>query len=625
MRVNVKKYLFIGLREEQEHFFKEAQKAGIVHFIDRRPKVYRGGGKESEQIAEAIKVLRSLPTQEQEEIYPFEQREKIVQEILSLHSKVHQYGEQLRALKLEKERVEVFGDFSLEDVAYIERRGKKKLQFYCVALSKNFSTEEPNLFYVGSSSGLKYFVAINSKPRQYPPLIEMKIDKPVGLLTREIDQIKKEKLEAERSLKAYGKYEQFLHEALKESLNSSNLTAAQECASEPLDLLFTVEGWVPTNKVRKLKQWNVHVEEVATEKSDVVPTYLENRGFSKIGEDLVHIYDTPSPKDRDPSLWVLGFFALFFSMIVGDAGYGLIFLAISLYLRVKYSIRRGAARRAVQLFTLLSVASILWGVTNGSFFGVTLRADHPLRKVSAITWLAHKKAEYHIAQQDSTFKSWKHPQKRVEELFRNEEIFSKLSDNVFLEMVLLIAVAHISLSLLRYLPRNWPAIGWLCFLVGAVLYVPYKFIDAVTVVQYLFAIDVGVAMKIGAQLMGIGFITALFLSLLQNRWMGLLEPMTVVQIFSDVMSYLRLYALGLAGALVSATINEMFYAVPFVFGVLLLLIGHTLNIVLAISGGVIHGLRLNFLEWYHYSFEGGGRLFNPLTLLEVAKRKDQFS
>ena len=112
---------------------------------------------------------------------------------------------------------------------------------------------------------------------------------------------------------------------------------------------------------------------------------------------------------------------------------------------------------------------------------------------------------------------------------------------------------------------------------------------------------------------------AFALSLIQHRLKGLLEPMTVIQIFADTMSYLRIYALSLAGAMVSATINEFAGAAIFVVGALLFVIGHITNIALSIMGGVIHGLRLNFLEWYHYSFEGGGKKFNPLRFLDKDK------
>ncbi len=80
------------------------------------------------------------------------------------------------------------------------------------------------------------------------------------------------------------------------------------------------------------------------------------QGIFRLGEDLVHIYDTPSATDKDPSNWVLYSFALFFAFIIGDAGYGLVYLAIALFLKYKFPNVKGAGKRFINLFILISVA-----------------------------------------------------------------------------------------------------------------------------------------------------------------------------------------------------------------------------------------------------------------------------
>ena len=117
--------------------------------------------------------------------------------------------------------------------------------------------------------------------------------------------------------------------------------------------------------------------------------------------------------------------------------------------------------------------------------------------------------------------------------------------------------------------------------------------------------------------MYVGLILAVGIAIFRHKLLGLLEASNLIQIFGDVLSYLRLYALGLAGSLLTATMLDLAASVPFVFGLIILLLGHAVNIVLGIMGGIIHGLRLNFLEWYHYSFEGGGRMFNPLRKQKI--------
>ncbi|MFS8563708.1 MAG: hypothetical protein LVR00_05075 [Rhabdochlamydiaceae bacterium] len=93
------------------------------------------------------------------------------------------------------------------------------------------------------------------------------------------------------------------------------------------------------------------------------------------------------------------------------------------------------------------------------------------------------------------------------------------------------------------------------------------------------------------------------------------EISSVIQIFVDVLSYLRLYALSLAAAIMASTFNQEGSALGLVFGAVAIFLGHCINISVGFMGGIIHGLRLNFLEWYHHCFDGGGKLFKPLKKL----------
>ena len=122
--------------------------------------------------------------------------------------------------------------------------------------------------------------------------------------------------------------------------------------------------------------------------------------------------------------------------------------------------------------------------------------------------------------------------------------------------------------------------------------------------------------EVGKQLVFLGVGLAWVLALIQHKKKGLEEPLKSIQIFADILSYLRLYALSLAGIIMAGTFNQMGQEVGYVFGFFIILAGHVLNMIIGIMGGFIHGLRLNFLEWYHYCFEGSGKLFNPLRILK---------
>jgi V/A-type H+-transporting ATPase subunit I len=195
-------------------------------------------------------------------------------------------------------------------------------------------------------------------------------------------------------------------------------------------------------------------------------------------------------------------------------------------------------------------------------------------------------------------------------------IYNLFQGNVLLELVIFIGTIHIMCSFLRYLDKNWAGLGWAIFMVGAYLYFP-SILGAISLIHYIFHVPYHSGALIGKYLVYGGVSLAVLLALIQKRLAGAAEIMQVIQVFADVMSYLRIYALSLAGMIMAATFNNIAHSAPLVLGILVIFFGHTLNFVLAIMGGVIHGLRLNFIEWYHYSFEGGGKKFNPLSLLKI--------
>lgn len=638
MRVDVKKFLFVGLGSQKTEFFKKAQEFGIVHFISPGPSKAKTVPRDVENITHAIKILRSLPVMDQEDMEDYCLIDGITDKILGLKRTIEKLSEEERVLRLEMARVAPFGDFSIEEIRSIEEEAHRKIQFYVAKQKTNDNHIVPDTaILLAGQNGLDYFMAINPTSMQFDKMIEVRIDEPIGVLREKYSQVVQEIHETEKQLKGYAKYNTYLHHALVEKLNKYHLREAQTLTAEEADgALFVVEGWVPQNKQAALQDLvhhlDVYAEEIAIESADAVPTYLENSGFARVGEDLVHIYDTPSTSDRDPSLWVLFFFSLFFAMILGDAGYGLVLLCVSLYIRYKVKKITGIGQRVLNLFTILCFATITWGFLTTSFFGYQFSMDSPIRKVSAIQWLVEEKAAYHIQKQDEVWLEWtnkipalkntKDPHEwvanGVDEKNGHMEyaIYSKFSDNIMMELALMVGVIHVILSFLRYLDRNWSGLGWIVFLAGCYLYVPH-YLHATSIINFVFGITNESAIVDGLFLIGFGAGLAMLLALIQHRLGGILEGMNVIQIFGDVLSYLRLYALALSGSLVMATINDLASSLIAPLAIFILILGHAVNILLGVMGGIIHGLRLNFLEWYHYSFEGGGKRFIPLEKIEI--------
>jgi V/A-type H+-transporting ATPase subunit I len=549
MRFDVKKILFIGTQELRKPFFKKAQEEGIIEFIDPRIVKTKEIPEDIQAVTHAIKILRALPLVSQEETVDYENADQISQLILDTKHQIDKLQEEERILKLEIARIEIFGNFSIEDLNFIEREGKRKIQFFC---AKKDAINEENIpecvLYVDSDHGLDYFVSVAKEKKIYDSMIEMKIEKPLDELLARKKKVVQEIEKFSHILKEYEKYNRYLHKALIYKLNRYHLINAQGFVESPLTgSLFAVTAWVPVNKISHLDkitdQYKVHYEEIAVESKDIMPTYLENKGAARIGEDLVHIYDTPAPTDRDPSLWVLASFALFFSFIVGDAGYGLILLLVAIYIRYRLQPKKKSHIRFSNLTIILFTCCVIWGLLTTSFFGLSFPPDSPLRKVSLLTFLVEKKTDYHWKEKDSTYQYWikEHPEtamltnpkaillKATPDNGKSYPMLEKFSLGVMAELALFIGCVHVIISLLRYIDRNWVSLGWVLFIIGAYFYIPF-YLDAPSMMNYIFGFDQENLAINGIYLMAGGMGLAMILSLFINKLLGIFEAMTVVQV-----------------------------------------------------------------------------------------------
>lgn len=635
MIVKLHKYLLYGVKEEVGRFFELAQRAGFLEFIGGAHK------KALEMPDDAKTLLAGIRIAKRHEIHPLEAPKnpsdpvKLAARLVEFQATYEQLQEERRILSAEIARVSPFGNFSSEDLLRIEKETKRVVQFFC--MKSNIAREMVlplDLIFVGTEYDLDYFVSVHKDRQQYPKMIEILIEKPVGELNERLFKVQEEIATLESEIRHYSNALPILQSGLVDFLNDFHLELAKNDATKPLNhSFFAIEAWVPETKVKSLfgllSGLDVCAEEIAIEEKDKIPTCMENRGMGKVGEDVVHLYDIPSPKDKDPSWWVILFFSLFFSMIIADAGYGLLFLMAGLYLKWKTRKSQATEKRFIKLVLILATGCIIWGAMTAAFFGIEIGPNNPCRRFSLIHTLASKKAEYHLEQKDDVYESYvkEFPQIAeatdghqflvdatvIQEGKPKYEALETFYDNILLEISLIIGIFHLSLSLLRYLPRNWAHLGWILFMIGGYLYFP-KILNATTIANFTGLISKPIAFAWGLQLVIGGISLAFIASLFQKGWVAFHELTNVIQVFADVLSYLRLYALALASMMVADTFNHMGLSLGLFLGAIVIFIGHTTNILLSIMGGTIHGLRLNFLEWYHYSFEGDGRLFNPLRL-----------
>ncbi len=636
MRINVTKYLVMGPMSVRDQFFRRIQQEGIVEFISHKPPPLEAPP-EVQNFIDALHVLRQMVPVKQEPTDDYRSANVLARHVVERNQELERLREQARVLDKEIARIEIFGDFSVPQLRQIESESNRVIQFFFAKKSELLEApQRPEVIPVGQAYGLDYFVTINEKPMRYDGFIEMVIDHSLGELHDNLAQINRKIDEYESELATIAHKKKLLQQGLINTLNRYHLQDSKDRIELLLEgSVFASEGWIPKNKIEILKQvadeLHVHIEPIKAEEEDRVPTYLENKRFGRIGEDLVGIYDTPSRFDRDPSLWVFIAFGIFFSMILADAGYGLILFGLSLYLYYKFGKKPGLGRRVILLAMSLSIGCMFWGVMLSSFFGIDLPPDSKVRNISIINWMVDQKAEYFLTNKPKSYTELIKDYPQLEgvtdtkeflmKVTRKQEgvspyvVYGNFTDNVLIEIAIFIGAIHIMLSFLRYLDKNWAGIGWVLFIIGGYLYFPI-ILGAVSLIHYVFHIPYEQGGMIGKYILYSGLGLVVVLGIIQHRLAGIGEIMHVINVFADIMSYLRIYALSLAGMIMASTFNSIGSSMPIYVGFLVILAGHAVNLTLAIMGGIIHGLRLNFIEWYHYSFEGGGREFHPLHLIK---------
>ncbi len=627
MRVNVQKILFIGPESQKNAFFSGCQKQGLVHFIEPKGFIKPEISKNLERLTDALKVLRSYKKEEVRQLENGHDPDIVAANILQARDELVTLSTKKNELLDELKRLEIYGLFEPNELEGITVR------LWTTKASLHVSEKHPLLISFGSIEGVEYLASFDKEFTGAEALSPLHYTASTYELLEDF-QICQEAIRAlEGRIVDALQHEKRLRQALIIASNEQHRYNAKLTAAGALDnMLFYAEGWVPITKVdtatNLASEFQIWSEKMEIEAHDFPPTVLENKGLPRVGEDLIRIFDTPSSTDKDPSIWVLCFFSLFFSMIVGDGGYGLLFLLLSYYMWKKFHPKAGGVgRRFIKLCTTLGIVCVLWGLLIHSFFGINLSPDNPFRKNSFLTWLVEKKASYYLEHKGQWYQEAvkahpdllqaKTPQEFIysdySEAPNNKPIYDLFADNALFELVLFIGSLHIFLGLLRYARKNPTGIGWALFLVGGYCYIP-GYLHATSMLTYAFGITPATLTYVGTNLLIFGLSTAVLIAIIKHGFTGIFECMTAVQLFADVLSYLRIYALALAGAICCNVINETVPFLPLYLVPLLLIVAHAVNILLAIVGGIIHGLRLNFLEWYHYSFEGGGKQFKPLSL-----------
>ncbi len=599
----MRKVLFVGPENQKNRVLADLQKLGVVEITGytgerKNPnEANEVSGVSAERLLEVYNFLKRYKSETATpEPDPGKQVNKAVEEIETLRKELFslQFSKGLISENIIK--AEKWGSFDLEMLNDIQLRGNMVVQFWICAgkyeccLPEGFVSIEIN-----SDNSRRYFVTVAVEKLELSECEEVRFETDLDILERELQDNLNRQKDIEKELKSFTVYLEILFSAYQRQLDRLSFEQARLQAGEALDgKLFTLQGWCPAGDYqeleRSMKKQLVETVLVHPDPGEKEPTLMVNRGAAAMGTDLVNIYDTPSYRDWDPSSWVFFSFVIFFAMIIADGGYGLILLVISLFLKIRFRKAKAAMSRFINMSLILSIGTIVFGIASGAFFG--LNENNKL-----FGWLISRR------------------------LFDGNEIGSMMNVSI------IIGLLHVSISLLLKCFRTvkvfknyispFSQLAWIVVIWTYYIWCAYYKLPE----QTYYALSGNFLYFFGGALAVVFLTSAGTFQPLKLIAGGLGGLYSMVQFFSDVLSYLRLFALGLAGSLLAQTFNGLALDIwksgiaGMVFGVVIFLLGHTVNLALCIMSGVIHGLRLNFLEWYRWSFDGDGKAFKPFRLL----------
>ena len=370
--------------------------------------------------------------------------------------------------------------------------------------------------------------------------------------------------------------------------------------------VFVITGYIPAESAPALEKeltekFEAYVELETPAEDEDVPVKLKNNAFAAPVEGVLESYSMPGRKEIDPSTLMAVFYYFLFGMMLSDAGYGLLMVIGCGIALAKFKNMEESLRKFLKMFLYCGISTVFWGAMFGSFFG------------DAVTVIGKTFFNVDIAIPALWFTPLNEPMRLL--------LFS-----------FLIGVIHLFAGLgaqFYQLARQglwkdaiFDVVFWYMLVGGGILYLlsMQMFADMVSL-GFTLPAAVGTAGAIAAGIGAVGIVLTAgreSRSPFKRLLKGLYGLYGVSSYLSDILSYSRLLALGLATGVIASVFNQMGAMLGnspagvavFVFA---FLVGHTLNLGINVLGAYVHTNRLQFVEFFGKFFEGGSRKFNPFS------------
>ena len=604
MITKMKKLTFLVYHKEYEEFLNSLRELGVVHIVEKQQ-----GAADNTELQENIRLfnrlvatLKLLQNQKHEKnaVIATEggtatRGMQVLDEVDALQTEHGKLSQQLQSYAKEKEVLEVWGNFEptgiqkLKDAGYI-------IGFYSCS-EGNYKEEwetEYNAMIVNRISSKVFFVTV-TKAGQEVDLDVEQAKLPAYSLSRleALYDTTEQAIEGnEKKLVALSETDiPSLKAALKElqsQIEFSKVVLSSEQTAG--DKLMLIEGWAPAYSKVEIEAYlndaHVYYEITDPMPGDNVPIRLNNKGFFAWFEPICKLYMLPKYNELDLTPFFAPFFMVFFGLCLGDSGYGLfLFLGATAYRLLAKKVTP-SMKSIISLIQVLSASTFFCGLLTGTFFGANIYdLDWPI--VQRLT---------HAVLMDNN------------DMFRLSLILGVIQ--ILFGMVLKAVNQTIQFGF-KYAIAT---IGWIILLVSTA-------VSALFSSSELLSMG-GTAYKVVLCISG----AMIFLfntpgkNIFMNIGLGLWDSYNMVTgLLGDVLSYVRLFALGLSGGILAGVFNSLavgmspdnVIAGPIVM-VLIFVIGHAINMFMNVLGAMVHPMRLTFVEFFKNSgYEGGGKEYKP--------------
>lgn len=602
MIVKMKRYSFLVYYKQYMEFLEKIREIGVLHVIEKPEGIAENDNLREKmllaaRIKTALKQLEKRVPKDRIQAPVDTSRDglEILKQVENALAEKETLEQKLQLTEKERERMEVWGSFSHERLQQLKEAGFV-LNFYACNLRKFDQEWEVlyNAFEIDTVGSTRYFVTV-TRPEE---IVEIDAD-PIKLANYTAEQLDVQILEirakieevkaglVEMSLRDYNTLKITQEDVLGKIDFDKVLLNTHSSAEEKVMLL---EGWCPEESEEPLNAYleesGVYYETTEPTEEDKVPVKLKNNRFARLYEMIGDLYDIPNYHEIDLTPFFAPFYMLFFGLCLGDAGYGLLLVLIAIFARKKVN---PALQPVMSLVIWLGSSTVIMGIVSGTFFGYNLLE-------SEIPWLESLK---------------------VIMLDPNQLFYTALILGVVQIMfgMIIKAVGKVR----RY---GWAASlstwGWIITLLGC---------GGTYGLSNYAGLDPAIAKWSYMIFGGIGALLIFILNNIKrnpliNVGAGLWDTYNMATgLLGDVLSYIRLFALGISGAVMGFVFNDLAIKlsgdIPVISPIIMLIImllGHGMNIFMSGLSAFVHPMRLTFVEFYkNAGFEGGGKKYKPFA------------